>query len=299
MSASRLLQRALPVFLLFVLASSAYNGLTRLVGSVVGGRSRVAPQPTRAPEFTVSKDSPARGALSPNPTTPEREPTPLRLPSFGGYLAAPDCAVIAVHIVSEAREATESLATLRVGNEARLCRVGDRVAGHRVEFIGFNPRQSSAAVWLSKDRLLCQALVAAGEPRPTDAVQSAAAPAEQRVPREISENLRRLGEHEFAVSRAQFDSLFENVLDLGRQLRFVPERKGDQVVGVRLFGVREGSWPAALGLRNGDRLETLNGFPVSKPEALLEAYARLRTAPQVTARITRGGTPLELAVHVQ
>ena len=93
--------------------------------------------------------------------------------------------------------------------------------------------------------------------------------------------------------------LLENALEFGRHLRFVPETQEGRVVGVRVFGVRDGSWPSALGLRNGDRLESLNGFAATKPEALLEAYARLRTADEVRARVNRGGSPLELVVHVR
>jgi len=302
MRAPPLLRHALPVFTLLMLASSAYQvglGLTRLVGSVVVGRTWLAPRPTPATEVTVSKDSAARVAMLPNQPATEHEPAPVRVPRVGSYLEAPDCAGVSVRIVTQSRDATESLATLRVGGQARLCRMGDRVAGHRVEFIGFNPRQSSAAVWLSKDHRLCQTLVTVGEARAFEALPSPTASPEQRGAREIGASLRRLGDREFAVSRAEFDSLFENALELGRQLRFVPETKDGHVIGVRLFGIREGSWPAALGLRNGDRLETVNGFQVSKPEALLEAYARLRTASEVNARITRSGEQLELALHVQ
>jgi type II secretory pathway component PulC len=168
-----------------------------------------------------------------------------------------------------------------------------------VEFIGFNPRQSSAAVWFSKGDRLCQALVAAGEPALNARSLAVDLRADSRTPAEISENLEQLSDREFNLSRAAFDSLLENTLEFGRHLRFVPETVDGRVVGVRLFGLRRGTWPAALGLRNGDRIEALNGFTVSKPEALLEAYARLGTASEVTARLTRGGTPLEIAVHVK
>ena len=300
----QLLRKAVPVFSLLVLATSAYQvalGLTRLARSVVAGRSLVASQPTAAPEFPLSGERPgsADEMASRNPILlrPARLPTP----TAQNYLGAPDCSAIAATIVSESRDRGWSLASLRVVGEAnpRLCRVGDRVAGHRVEFIGFNPRQSSAAVWFSKGDRLCQAVVAAGAPSLEEQRLPVAAPSDPRVPAEISANLQQLSDREFNLSRAAFDSLRENALEFGRHLRFVPESKDGRAIGVRLFGLRAGTWPTALGLRNGDRLESFNGFPVTKPETLLEAYARLSTASEVTARITRSGMPLEIAVHVK
>lgn len=51
-------------------------------------------------------------------------------------------------------------------------------------------------------------------------------------------------------------------------------------------------------MRNGDRLESINGFEVASPEKALEAYARLRTAAQLRLRLVRAGAPVELTVNV-
>jgi general secretion pathway protein C len=211
------------------------------------------------------------------------------------FLSAPDCESIAAHIVSESADKLWSLATLSVAGEPRthLCRVGDQVAGHRVEFIGFNPRQSSAAVWLSNPKRICQASVAAGMKAP---VAARGAP---DAPPDIAASVERLSDSEFNLSRAAFEKLFDNVLDLGRHLKVVPETKDGRRVGVRLFGVRPGSWLSALGVQNGDRIESINGFNCAEPEKLLEAYARLRTAPDLHVKLTRRGAPAELAVHIR
>jgi hypothetical protein len=117
-----------------------------------------------------------------------------------GFLSAPDCEAIAVHIVTESSDRLWSLASLSVAGEPRprLCRVGDQLAGHRVE-----------------------------------------------------------------------------------------------------SGLRSGTWLSALGVQNGDRIESINGFNPADPEKLLEAYARLRTASDLTVKLTRRGAPAELAVHVR
>ena len=53
-----------------------------------------------------------------------------------------------------------------------------------------------------------------------------------------------------------------------------------------------------LALKNGDRLETINGFPLGSPETALQAYARLSTAQHLDVRLTRAGRPLDIAVSI-
>jgi len=65
-----------------------------------------------------------------------------------------------------------------------------------------------------------------------------------------------------------------------------------KVVGLRLSGIRPGSLLSVLGLQNGDRLESINGFRVASPAQALDAYVHLRTAPQLRVQLRR----LEAAV---
>jgi general secretion pathway protein C len=44
-----------------------------------------------------------------------------------------------------------------------------------------------------------------------------------------------------------------------------------------------------LGFRDGDRLESINGFDLSTPEDVLTAYKWLRTADNLEARVRRDG----------
>ena len=67
------------------------------------------------------------------------------------------------------------------------------------------------------------------------------------------------------------------------------------VVGVKISGIKSGSVLAMLGIENGDRLETLNGFEMSNPEKMLEAYARLRSgADKLQIHLTRNGKPVNV-----
>ena len=83
-----------------------------------------------------------------------------------------------------------------------------------------------------------------------------------------------------------------------RTARVVPEVEDGGVVGIRLFGVRTGTPLTKLGIENGDRLETINGYALSKPEQALEAYTKMRHARQATLAIVRRGTPMTLYYRI-
>ena len=71
------------------------------------------------------------------------------------------------------------------------------------------------------------------------------------------------------------------------------------MVGIRLFGVRPDSLLGTLGLENGDRLSSINGFEVSDPQRALEAYARLRTADRLSVSINRKGKPMTIDFNIK
>ena len=182
-------------------------------------------------------------------------------------LSWPACDDVQVLIVSQSKDAGWSLATLQTPDEPRprLRRVGDGIAGKHVAFIGYNPKQQAPSVWLESSGTLCQALMF----RPST---PALAPAEVA-----------------AVATA---------ITPRHQVRVVPEQRDGKLIGVRLFGIRPSSVLGSLGLRNGDRLESINGFAIASPEKALQAYAQLRNSSHLRVLLTRVGKPLELDLNI-
>ena len=84
-----------------------------------------------------------------------------------------------------------------------------------------------------------------------------------------------------------------------RQARIVPEQENGKVVGIRLFGVRPDTLLGTLGMENGDRLQTINGFDMASPEKALEAYARLRTADKLVVQVNRRGANMNLDYNIK
>lgn len=120
-------------------------------------------------------------------------------------------------------------------------------------------------------------------PKVGDADPPAAAPLEpglaERIARAMSsrpneascsEAPPRSGEPSVRVSRALLDEALAHAPR--REGRLVPELAGGAIRGVRVFGVSEGGALAALGLQNGDRIERVNGTPLSTPDAVVRAY---------------------------
>ena len=238
-----------------------------------------------------AKPPPALAAPDPEP----RITDPLR---------SPVCTDIKVQIVTESDDPHWSFAALQGNGDAmpQLRRVGDSVGNREVAYIGFNPTEASPAVWLTSGSELCQALLFAKQPEVSAAPAAAAAPAQgepvaeapppkgaKPVPDDIKSKIQKISDNEFHVDRGVVDRILADQAELMRSARIVPEKKDGKVVGIRLFGIRPDTLLGTLGLQNGDRLETINGFDMASPEKALEAYARLRTAGNLNVRVNRRG----------
>src|SRR6185369_3449655 len=108
-------------------------------------------------------------------------------------------------------------------------------------------------------------------------------------PPDMAKGIQKISATEYNIDRGVVDKILENQADLMRQARIVPEQENGRVVGIRMYGIRPETLLGTLGMQNGDRLQTINGFEMGSPEKALEAYARLRTADKLTVTLNRGG----------
>jgi general secretion pathway protein C len=297
-----------------------------LVPPAAAGTNGKARRPSRRP--AVGRVATANGdaILSRNPfdsvTGPlDREPVELTVPEaarpsldLSDPVNAPECADVVVNIVSESPDPEWSLAQLKgpEDQEAATRRVGDEVGKLKVAYIGFNSVKASPAVWLLNDDQMCQALLfsekngAESEKRPAATTAPKRPPPRRSrrsgapaLPAEISEKIQKVSDTEFNVDRSVIDGVLENQAQLMRSARIVPEQKDGKTVGIRLFGIRQDTLLGTLGMQNGDRLETINGFEMSNPQKALEAYARLQTATSLTVQLTRRGKPLTITYQIK
>jgi general secretion pathway protein C len=115
----------------------------------------------------------------------------------------------------------------------------------------------------------------------------------------IKNGIQKVSATEYNVDRGVVDKILENQAELMRQARIVPEQENGKMVGIRLFGVRPDTLLGVLGMENGDRLQTINGFDMTSPEKALEAYARLRTADHLTVSVNRRGQDMNLDYNIK
>ena len=315
------------VVLAFV-ALAAYfqaSGATQLIGAAFSGpaSSAAPPRMAAAPVPTSHERPSAEAIIARNPfdsvtgplnaekITLEDVPVPGKSPIDNtDPLTAPVCDSPTVYIVTESHDPLWSIAALQAPGDPRprMHRVGDDVGGKKVEFIGYNPRENTPAVWLSSGGTLCQAMLFKTQPTlpPAAAPAAAAAPPPPpptsggtAVPADIASKIQKVSDTEFNIDRSVVDKILENQAELMKSARIVPETKDGKVLGIRLFGIRPETLLGTLGLQNGDRLESINGFNMGSPEKALEAYARLRTASQLDVTVNRRGTPVSIVHHIK
>jgi general secretion pathway protein C len=317
-----LLRKYFIAVVLGMVAMAAYfqaGGAMQLVGTaMLPDRSTLTVAPKAAPSAApaAARVRSAEPILARNPfdsvtgplnAKPAAEALSQAQPDLSNPLQAPRCEGMVVTIVTESTDPAWSIAAMRASGEtvSKLRRVGDQVGSGQVAFIGFNNFEGRPSVWLTEGARLCQSLMFA--PAVDTAAAAAAAPTPGQPPGaapslvpEIASKIQKLSPTEFNIDRSVVEKVLENQAELMKSARIVPEKGADgNVVGIRLFGIRPDTLLGTLGFQNGDRLETINGFNMASPEKALEAYARLRTSPNLNIKVNRRGQPVNMDMHIK
>lgn len=212
---------------------------------------------------------------------------------------------VKVLIITASEDPAWSMAALAGGSgeeKSQMRRIGDTYGSKKLWYVAWD------RVWLEGNGELCQVrMFAPDTPEATEAPPPAPTPSPtpqprrgpRSVPPEIASKIQRVSGTEFNVDRTVVDQIMENQAELMRSARIVPEQENGKVVGVRLYGIRPDTLLGTLGLENGDRLETINGFNMASPEKALEAYARLRTANHLSVSVNRGGKPVTIDFNIK
>ncbi len=106
--------------------------------------------------------------------------------------------------------------------------------------------------------------------------------------------MRRIDDASFVVDYGRLQAMVADT-DWAKGGRALPHRGPDgEIDGVRLTGMTRASVGAALGLRNGDVVHTVNGLAVASPENGVALYAMVSAGQRVEASVTRRGEPITL-----
>lgn len=189
-----------------------------------------------------------------------------------------------------------------------LYRQGSRVTDKELVMV-----LPSAVYMRSSNGRLCSLFLFVPAPQAAPEVAAAVPPPSTGVPpttaglvqsgsiteAELDSGIKAEGETKFTVQRSFVDRVLQNQAEIMRSARIVPHEENGQVMGVKLYGIRRNSLLGKLGLQNGDLLRTINGFEMSSPDTALEAYAKLRTASNLSVAVVRRGRPMTVDYDIQ
>lgn len=88
------------------------------------------------------------------------------------------------------------------------------------------------------------------------------------------------------VERKFVDKLMANPALLAKQARVIPDKNGR---GFKFYGVRNGSLPKLLGVKNGDLVTEVNGQALTSVDQAMGLYTKLRRASNLSVTIDRRG----------
>jgi general secretion pathway protein C len=322
MGLDAILKRYFPVVICLFVATAAYfqaSGMGQLVaGSVLLDPSAMPPPPPMPKggaahtPGTPERSSNAGPILSRNPfdsvtgpldgssqsvSLPETEAEPI---DTSNPYNDPICDIAKCLLITQSDDPDWSFASIAGSDgKSQLRRRGDEVGGHTVYWIGWD------RVWLVQGNSRCQMQVH-GEKKLAMAPPPAAPPPTSKsrgraskVPADMAAKIHKISDTQFDIERSLVDQVLENQSELMKSARIVPEKEGDKVVGIRMFGVRPDSLLGTLGIENGDRLQSINGFEMSDPQKALEAYARLRSADKLSVTVNRRGKPMTIDFSIK
>lgn len=137
-----------------------------------------------------------------------------------------------------------------------------------------------------------------GSSNPSPCAAPPSTPASASLSR-VRSGISRRSATEVEIDRAALNEILDHEPELMTGSRLVPEQENGNVVGVRLFGASPGSLLEALGVEDGDRIETINGADLSSGKKAMTVLASLRRAGHVTVVLNRRGKDMTIEYAIK
>lgn len=231
--------------------------------------------------------------------------TPLPPPVAGADpYQDPPCSGFKSSLVTAAEDPEWSFASLAgPDGSAQLRRRGDKVAAATVLHIGWfeSPQPDlMPRVWMSESGTRCIVEMGSAEKSAKPATPKTETPkdsksaAKAKLAKDIESKIKQVGENQWVVERGAVEQIIANYAKLAGSLRTRPTKEG-----MRLSGLKPDNILSKLGMKNGDLLQSINGFDMSDPEKAVDAYAKLRSAGKLDITVARDGSPFTVGISIQ
>lgn len=213
--------------------------------------------------------------------------------------------------VESLRAATEELAAARTAFEADRAATSKELAELRKAVDDTNAKLAAltaergrpvrAAPDLEPDPVMRMPLVPGPVPRPEPADLAMSLDPALGAPLgedPLAGKVRCESDGQCKVQRAYLEGLLSNPATATRQARIVPTERAGVTLGYKLYGIRRGSLPKAVGLKNGDLVRSINGKPLSSLDEVMKLFTELRKSTRYDLEIDRRGVPLTLTLEL-
>jgi len=101
------------------------------------------------------------------------------------------------------------------------------------------------------------------------------------------------------VDRKFVEKLLSNPAQLTKQARIVPAVRDGETKGYKFYGIRPGSLPKLLGLKNGDLLTSVNGHQLESLDQAMDLYNKLRRASHLSVSLERKGQQVSKEIDIK
>lgn len=119
------------------------------------------------------------------------------------------------------------------------------------------------------------------------------------VPAPELSKIKKTSDTSYEIPRDVIDALLDDPLRVAKGGRIVPAMKDGKPDGLKLYAIRPASLFAAIGLQNGDTVQSVNGQALAGPDMALEVYANLRAAKQLVLGIERRGKAMTITYSIK
>jgi len=106
-------------------------------------------------------------------------------------------------------------------------------------------------------------------------------------------------ENSCTIERAFVEQILTNPAALAKQARVVPSVVDGETRGFKFYGIRSGSLPKLLGLKNGDLITSVNGKDLKSMDDAMALYTKLRNAPNLSINVDRKGKQMTKEITIQ
>ena len=106
-------------------------------------------------------------------------------------------------------------------------------------------------------------------------------------------------ENSCTIDRAWLEGVLSNPASLARQARVMPSLKDGETRGFKFYGIKPGSLPKLLNIKNGDLITSVNGTDLKSMDGAMSLYAKLRRANNLSVTIERKGETITKEITIQ